>query len=277
MAGSQFRIFLLDGCGQSLLLCLFSLDLFRFLNPGVQPVALPGQKLFFFLSLFRSQAVCLDQLPHEDLCLFRRLPFLQDLLPPESLDLTVTGRIDIFYIRHALLTKMVIFLTGFSLRVLEALFQFLIVSRMKNLAEDVFSIFGLGKEELEKVSLGNHGDPGKLVLVDPQQIFDALCHLPLFGPHIVVRIDKLGPGGFFCQPALAPFGRAPVLGIAFYSIVFAIADKLEDDIGLGLRQGILRAQHGFFPVLTAGKAVQGKADGVKNRRFSRPGISGDQI
>ena len=81
----------------------------------------------------------------------------------------------------------------------------------------------------------------------------------------------------FCQPALAPFGRTPVLGIAPDSVVFAIAYKLQEDIGLSLRQGILGTQHGFFPVLTAGNAVEGKADGVKNRRFPCPGISGDQI
>ena len=159
---------------------------------------------------------------------------------------------------------------------LEPFLQLLIVFCVENIAQDFFAVLGVGEEEFEKVSLGDHADPGELVLVDPQQSGDIVCHIPLFGHGCPVRAFQQYVCRFRRRPLAVLLG--PLIGrISRDRIVFAIAGKNKFHVGLCLRKGVLGAEHGFFPVLTARDAVEGETDGVKDGRFARAGVACDQV
>ena len=51
---------------------------------------------------------------------------------------------------------------------------------MKNLTEDLFTVFCIHKKQFQKISLGNHADLCKLCRVDSQKVLNVFCNIALF-------------------------------------------------------------------------------------------------
>ena len=93
---------------------------------------------------------------------------------------------------------------------------------------------------------------------------------------MTVRQSKAGIGNLFCGTAAACFA-AFILRIAAQCIDTAAVGELQFYIGGRVCFGILGAQHGRIPAVTAGRAEKRKGNGIKNGRLAGTGIAGDQI
>ena len=148
---------------------------------------------------------------------------------------------------------------------------------MKNLPEDFAPLLRFRQEQLEKLPLRQHGHPGKLGSVQPHNPLDGPGHLPGScdgGP--AIGVGQLGIR-LFCDPLVPPFGRAEVLRVATNHIVCLLAAEGEFHIGRCVLGSIGAAEHGSFPVGSAGLAIEGKGNAVKQGGLPRSGLAGDEV
>ena len=159
----------------------------------------------------------------------------------------------------------------------EGLLKLLIGPGMKNLPEDFAPLLCFRQEQLEKLPLRQHGHPGKLGSVQPHNPLYGLGHLPGScdgGP--AIGVGQLGIR-LFCDPLVPPFGWAEVLRVAMNHIVCLLAAEGEFHIGRCVLGSIGAAEHGSFPVGSAGLAIEGKGNAVKQGGLPRSGFAGDKV
>ena len=153
--------------------------------------------------------------------------------------------------------------------------QLLIPLCPENPAENLNPLICRSKQQLQKVSLCNHSNLGKLVPVNSQQGIYGTVYLPFSGNY-PIRTRKRCAAGLFGNAA-PPFGRAEIFRIAQDDIALVPVGKFQFHIGFCLRLCIFRTHHAAAPGIAAWLPEQGKGNGVKNRCLSGTGVSGDQI
>ena len=160
---------------------------------------------------------------------------------------------------------------------LDPVLKLAVAAGLEDLPENLDPVLGFGLEQPQKVPLGDHGDLRKLVPVQAQQRRHGGGDLPPFGHRLaavgIVEL-RLGPlGGEARAPLLGPeILRRPPDAVD-------LAPALEGQLHKGGpgRRGIVAPQHVRLAAAAAGLAVEGEADGVKNRGLPCPGVAGNQV
>ena len=160
--------------------------------------------------------------------------------------------------------------------VLQSFLKDLIVAGMEDLAENRLAVFRLCQQQAQEVSLGDHGDLGKLVPVDAENILDGRGHFPLLCHASAVGADELGFRCLFRCAGSAAFCLL-VLRLSRHGILLPRVGEGQCHEGRPVRVGVLGPQHGGLAVVPAGLSVQGEGDRVENGRLPRAGIAGDQV
>ena len=160
--------------------------------------------------------------------------------------------------------------------VLHPLLKHHIVPGLEDLPKNFLTAFGICQQQLHKISLCDHGDLGKLASVQANDIHDLPVDLPGFDNHTAIGKDQLCLGLLRSGPS-APFGGTFILRIAAHSVGLASVGENQFHLGRGVRLGVLGAEHGWIPVLTAGLSIERVGNGIKNRSLSRAGIPSNQV
>ena len=124
--------------------------------------------------------------------------------------------------------------------------------------------------------MGDHADLRELIPCQADDLLDGPVNILDFGNDSTVRVGELGVGRLFCgagAPSLGP----RVFRVAADGVLLVVIGEVQLHKGRVGVLGILGAEHVRLPALAAGRAVQGKGDGVKNRGFPRAGVTRDQI
>ena len=209
---------LLQHPGQAFQVLLLFFYLFRGIDAPLQFPLLFFQGFFLPAGFLQGLFIHFQQGPDQDQDLLRGLFAGQDLLPPEGLHLPAAGGVNGLNVRPAALAELFQLFEGLGRLRPESVLQLLVVFGMKNIAEDPLAGLGVGQQELEEVALGNHGDLGKLVLVDPQQVRDIGGDLAVAGLHIPVRADQPDTGGL--ESHSGPPFRGPLIGGIASDLIF---------------------------------------------------------
>ena len=159
---------------------------------------------------------------------------------------------------------------------LQALLQALEPVGFEYFPKNQLPVLGGSQQQLEKISLGDHGDLHELVPVQSQNIPDGGVHLPGLGDGVALGQDQAGLrplGGGAGAVKLGPLVfRHPPDGIALLP-----AEKFQLHKGGRLRGGVLGAEHTRAAVVAAGLAIEGEGDGIEQGGFSRAGVAGDEV
>ena len=147
----------------------------------------------------------------------------------------------------------------------------------EQLAEDPAALLGGGVQQLGELSLSDHGDLGKLVVVQPDDLHDGGSHLPCPG-HRRATVP-VGQGGvcLFGGKALPPCLGAEVFRVPAHGVAFAVHLKFQLHKGGGAGVGVLAAEHTAVPHVSAGMVVEGVGDGVKKGGLAGTGVSGNKV
>ena len=160
---------------------------------------------------------------------------------------------------------------------LQPLLETLVGLGAEQLAEDLAPLLGGGVEQPGELPLGDHGDLGELVVVQPDDVHHGGGDV--LGPgdgRTAVGVGEAGVG-LFGGEALAPGFRAEVFGVAADGAALSphLEFQLHEGGGAGL--GVLAAEHGPFPDAAAGMVVEGVGDGVEEGGLARAGVAGDEV
>ena len=162
-------------------------------------------------------------------------------------------------------------------RIPQPVLQFLINFRMEHFSENFAPVCRPREEKFLKIALRNHGNLPELTLIQSKKLRYRLGHFRTFCDRLpLVRENQLCIRLLCCHPLAAVF-RAQILRIPFYGVIFSAVCEGEFYKGAYFRFRIFAAEHLPFPDFTARLAVECKRDRIKNCRFSRAGISCDQI
>ena len=147
---------------------------------------------------------------------------------------------------------------------------------MENVPKNFLPLLGIRQQQLQEITLGNHGNLGKLIPVKAKNLFDGCIHILQLGHHMAIRINK---AGICCllRHALAAALGAHIFGISGNCIFFSCIAEGQFYFCRGLVICIFGAQHSRLPVAAAGFSEQGKADSIENGGLSGTGIAGNQI
>ena len=171
---------------------------------------------------------------------------------------------------------LVIFLPPFLRRVPQPVLHLLVQPGMKDLPEDLPPFLGSRQQKLLKIPLGDHGDLGKLPVIQP----DHLLHRPGHLPHPCHRLPAVKKGQlrvrFLHRVPGPPPLRPEILRIPPDPIPFFPIDKFQLHEGRLLLPGIFASKHPRLPHISAGLPIQRKRDRVKYRGLSRSRISCNQ-
>ena len=159
---------------------------------------------------------------------------------------------------------------------LQFLLEGLVNPGMEEFAENSLTLFGVGKQELQEIPLGNHGNLRKLVPVDTQDVPDLSIYIRLFCDYPAVRKPQFGFRTLTGKPAPA-LCRALVLRVPADGVGFPRIGELQFHEGRRFRAGIFGTKHARTAHAAAGLAVQGKGNGVEDGGLPCPGIPGDQV
>ena len=130
---------------------------------------------------------------------------------------------------------------------LQLLLQLLKKVCMKQIAEDFTALIRIGIQKFAELSLSNHRNLRKLLVIKPQQLHNAFIYFRHSRyRHAVIGIVKLGAGLLLCHTATA-LRRTAVLRVTFYPVALAAEGKLQlhKRRRIGIR--ILAAQHVGIP------------------------------
>ena len=173
--------------------------------------------------------------------------------------------------------QLLVLLPLFPLRRFQHPLQPLIQPGAEDLTENSAALLRPCQQQLLKISLGNHGNLGKL---------------------LSVQTDQLGknPGYLLCLRHRRPFvresklrvrplqghSRPPAFGPQIFRVPFdriALCPVLENKFHKSRRLFlcIFAAEHVRPAHLPAGFSIESKHNGVKNRGFPGPGIAGNQV
>ena len=160
---------------------------------------------------------------------------------------------------------------------LQPLLETLVGLGAEQLAEDLAPLLGGSVEQPGELPLGDHGDLGELVVIQPDDVHHSGGDV--LGPgdgRAAIGVGEAGVG-FFSGKALAPGFRAEVFGIAADGAALSphLEFQLHEGGGAGL--GVLAAEHGPLPDAAAGMVVEGVGDGVEEGGLARAGVAGDEV
>ena len=162
-------------------------------------------------------------------------------------------------------------------RLLKLQLYLLINPCMKDLPEYLPSLHCSCKKQLLEISLCDHGDLGKLLVVKSKQFFDGSCHISrLCHGLTLIWINKL----CLCFPesqSCAPFLWCHIFRTSKDLIFFSLIRKNKLHKSLRGSVCILASEHGRVSYLAACLAVKCKSDCIKYGSFSSSRISGDEI
>ena len=151
-----------------------------------------------------------------------------------------------------------------------------VIPGFKDFPKNGLPLPGVRQDQLHKIPLGDHGDLGKLVSVQSQDLPHPLVHVLQPGHRPAVGEDKLRlrplQGG-----SASPLGRPLILWIPADGVNLIPAGKGQFHLRRHRWLRIFGAQHHRLPVLPAGLPVEGEGDGVKNGGFPRPRVPGDEV
>ena len=154
--------------------------------------------------------------------------------------------------------------------------EHLIGAGVKNVPEDPLALPGVRQQQLQKISLRDHGDLGKLLIIQADDLLHRLVHLPDPGHQTPIRQRQ-----FRLRPlkglAAAPPGGTEILRIPPYLIHLAAVGKDQFHLCGSLRPGVFGAEHARLPAGAAGLPVEGKGDGIKKSGLSGSCVPADQI
>ena len=146
----------------------------------------------------------------------------------------------------------------------------------ENLPEDGHAFLGGSKQQLEEITLGDHSHLGELLPADAKNVPHGSIHIALFGDDAAIGQGQLRFGALL-GGAAATQGRAGIFGIAANGVLFVPGLKNQFHISGRIRCGVFAAEHIRLPGVTAGRAIQGKGDGIEDGGFARAGIAADEI
>ena len=159
----------------------------------------------------------------------------------------------------------------------QRLLQFLVALGAEQLPEDLAPLLGGGVEQTGELSLRDHGDLGKLVVVQSDDINDGGSYLLGFG-HRRAAVG-IGQGGicFFSGKSLAPCLGAQILRVAPDGVPLPPHLKFQLHKGGGAGVRVFAAEHGPIPHAAAGMIIQGVGDGIEQGGLARAGVAGDKV
>ena len=150
-----------------------------------------------------------------------------------------------------------------------------VAARAEQLPKDVLPFPGVRQQQPQKISLGQHGNLGKLLPVYPQNAAHRVVHIPHPGEHPAVGKRQLRLGLFGGHTAAA---TGPLIFRAAAELIgLSAVGKGQRNLRGRLREGVFGAQHSRLPAAAAGLAVKGIGNCIKQRGLSRAGVPGDQI
>ena len=148
--------------------------------------------------------------------------------------------------------------------------------RSENLTENGFSFIRRRQQQLQKITLCNHGNLHKLIPIDAHDLPHSLIHLPWFRDHPSIRKCQLRIRTL-CGYAFAAGFRSFIFRITLDIVNLLPIGKNEFHFCRGFRLRVFGTEHGRFPVVAAGFPVKGKGNSIKKRGFTRAGITRDQV
>ena len=160
---------------------------------------------------------------------------------------------------------------------LQPLLQALVELRMEQLAEDFAAFICIRIEEFAELSLRNHGDLRKLLIIQSQQLLHRPVHLARLGH----RLTRIGIAQLcrrtLQRQAAAALGRTLILGVTPHDILLPTQaeGKLHERRHISSR--ILAAQHRSLTRTAARLAVQRVAQRIKDNRLACARIACNQV
>ena len=146
----------------------------------------------------------------------------------------------------------------------------------EHFAEDLLAALRAGREQLEKIALGDHRDLREARAVQAGDLRHARRDLLRLCEDGAVRQGKERVRVLHHRAAAAP-GRALVFRAAAHRVRPAGAGERELHPGGRLRRGVLRAEHGGIARVAARLAVERVGDGVENGRLAGAGVPADEV
>ena len=260
----------------------------RLLQLFLRPVQLSGSSQLrrHFCKLF----LCLPKLCFHMISCFpvliqnilQQLPDLLHRKPARFCFLKLRGKTAF---RSACYAADILFYTGFLRRagipqlpglIFKTFLKYLIPARLKELPENPLTFLCVCQKQLQKISLGNHGNLGKLISVHSENLPHRRVYVLHLRNHAAVRHRKLRVRLLDRSPA-SPLRRPLILGISADCVNLVSIGKGQLHKGRRVRVRILGAQHSRLPVRAAGLPVQRECNRVKDGRLSRSRISRNQI
>ena len=160
---------------------------------------------------------------------------------------------------------------------LEGVLQFLVALGAEQLAEDPAPFFGGSVQQPGELPLRDHGDLGKLVVVQPDELSDGGGDLFRLG-HGRAAVGK-GEGGvgLFGGEALTPRLGAEIFRVAPDGVPCPahLEFQLHESGGAGV--GVFAAEHPAVPHAAAGAVVQSIGDGVEEGGLACAGVASDEV
>ena len=148
---------------------------------------------------------------------------------------------------------------------------------MEQLAEDFAAFICIRIEEFAELSLRNHGDLRKLLIIQSQQLLHRPVHLARFRH----RLPRIGIAQLcrrtLQRQAAAALGRTLILGVTPHDILLPTQTegKLHERRHIGSR--ILAAQHRSLTRTAARLAVQRVAQRIKDNCLACARIACNQV
>ena len=160
---------------------------------------------------------------------------------------------------------------------LQLLLQLLKKVCMKQITEDFTALIRIGIQKFAELSLSNHRNLRKLLVIKPQQLHNALVYIRHSRyRHASIRIVQLG-AGLFLRHTGAALRRTAILRVTFYPVALASEGKLQLHKRRRIRVRILAAQHIGITHTAARLSVQGIGNSIENYGFAGTCITGNQI
>ena len=158
----------------------------------------------------------------------------------------------------------------------EPLLELHIQAGMEDVPENLLPLLGFCQQQLQEISLGNHGHLGKLFPVQTQNLPDCRVDFPGFGDGCFAGTQQGRSGGLFGHALAASF-RAHIFRIPDNDVLLSGVTEAQLHLCGGSRVGIFGPEHPRFPVAAAGFTEEGEADGIENRGLSCAGVTGNQV
>ena len=131
-------------------------------------------------------------------------------------------------------------------------------------------------DEAVKIALCDHGDLGKLCLIQSDDLLDLSIDLGGLVHHALIRHRE--PDFLFLHHHLvAALGRAQIFRAAVYRIGLSRIGEYQLDKGRRAVLGVLGTQRFRCAALAARPAVQCVGDGIEDRGLARAGVAGDKV